>query len=170
MKDKELIWVSKELAEEYNQLESAKEQERAVKKIINDKRLDIEAEQELLSESLLQFKSVCLAHRKGLEKVYREQADTLNTLWEDMGDVTTQIDTSVNKLTGRISPLKQQVASLKKEIGGLNIYVPENLVKLASQVATMDDKTKILLHSLLDIEATTRTANKALEKTPKDGE
>ncbi len=148
---KELIWVSKELAEEYKQLESVEEQERAVKKIIKDKRLDLEQEQELLSESLLQFKSVCLAHRKGLEKVYQEQADTLNTLWEDMGDVTTQINKSVTALANRIGPVRQQVEALKKEISGLNVYVPENLIHLAAQVATMDEKTKVLLQNLLNL-------------------
>jgi chromosome segregation ATPase len=154
---KELIWVSKELADEYKQLESVEEQERAVKKIIESKRLDLEEEQELLSENVLLFKGVCLAHKKELSKVYQEQADLLNTLWEDMGDVSTQISQHVNQMTKQIAPLKREVADLKKELDGLRLYVPERLARLAEQVSSMDEKTKSLLRELLVIDS--RNAN-----------
>jgi len=163
---KELIWVSKKLAEEYNQLESVEEQERIVKKVITDKRLNIEAEQELLSESVIQFKSVCLAHRKALENVYKEQSDILIKLWEDMGDVSTQINQHVRQMTDQVTPLKREVASLKKEIEGLRLYVPEQLARIAEQVGSMDEKTKSLLRELLVVES--RTANKAINTDHND--
>jgi len=157
---KELIWVSAELAKKYNDLESVEEQERIVKKVIADKRLDIEAEQEQLDESILQFKSVCLAHRKALEGVYKEQSDTLYTLWEDMGDVSSQINQHVRQMTDKITPLKREVEQLKKELSGLSLYVPEQLARIAEQVGSMDEKTKSLLRELLVVES--RTANKAM--------
>jgi hypothetical protein len=154
---KELIWVSKELADEYKQLKSVEEQERAVKKIINNKRLDLEEEQELLSENVLLFKSVCLAHKKALSSVYQEQSDMLYKLWEDMGDVSSQISQHVKQMTNQIAPLKREVSNLKKEFEGLRLYVPERLARLAEQVGSMDEKTKSLLRELLVIES--RNAN-----------
>lgn len=158
--NKELIWVSAEFAEEYKQLDSVEAQERAVKKIIQDKQLDLDREQELLSENLLQFKSVCLVHRKELQKVYQEQADTLYTLWEDMGDVTSEIGEHARKVADIILPLKnevqslaKQVSQLKKEISELHLYIPEQLVTLTLQVASMDEKTKILLRNLLNMDS-----------------
>jgi Na+/phosphate symporter len=154
---RELIWVSKKLAEEYKQLDSVEEQERAVKRIIKDKRLDLEEEQELLSESLLMFKSVCLSHRKELTNVYEEQLDLLNRLWEDMGDIKTQINQHVEKMVNKISPLRKEVSDLKKEIENLRLYVPEQLARLAEHVGGMDENTRSLLRELLAISANNKT-------------
>ena len=150
---KELIWVSKKVANEYKQLKGVEKEEQAVKKIIESKRLDLEEEQELLSDNVLLFKSVCLAHKKELGKVYKEQSDLLNTLWEDMGDVSSQISHHVKHITSQIAPLKKEIASLKKEIEGLHLYVPEQFVRLVVQIGSMDEKTKSLLREVLAVEA-----------------
>jgi RecB family endonuclease NucS len=154
--DKELIWVSKRIAEEYKQLDSVEEQERAVKKVIEKKRLDLNEEQELLSESLLQFKSVCLAHRKELEKTYQEQADKLYSLWEEMGDVSTMVAEHSRMIAAGIDPIRREVSELakglatfKRELAGLDLHVPTSFVEVASVVGRMDDKTKGLLRDLL---------------------
>ena len=156
--DRELIWVTKEFAEEYKQLGSVEEQERAVKKLINNKRLDLEEEQELLSESLLQFKSVCLAHRKELEKVYKEQADTLYTLWEDMGDVGTMIAQHARKMASEIKPIRKEVdelnlgiKALKEKINKTNFYFSDQFVNIAATVGSMNEETKGLLRALLNM-------------------
>ena len=152
MSNRELIWVSAVLAEEYKQLDSVEEQERLVKKVIENKRLDIEAEQELLSESVLLFKSVCLAHRKALQQVYEEQSDLLYKMWEEMGDVSTQINSHVKQLTNQIKPLRNEVEELKKEINSLSLYVPDKFVSVVEQVSNMDDRTKVLLRDVLDMD------------------
>ena len=149
--DRELIWVPKKFADEYKQLESIEKQEAAVKKLIDDKRLDIDAEQELLSESLLRFKHTCLTHKIELRKVYQEQADALDALWHEMGDITSQINRHVEQIVQQISPAARHIAALKKEIQELHIYIPENLVRLAGQVSTMDATTKLLLRTLLNM-------------------
>ena len=152
MSDRELIWVSAALAEEYKQLDSVEEQERLVKKFIENKRLDIEQEQEQLTESMLLFKSVCLAHKKALREVYEEQSDLLYKLWEEMGDVSTQIDNHVKGLTNQIKPLRNEVENLKKEINSLSLYVPDKFVSVVEQISQMDERTKVLLRAVLNME------------------
>lgn len=154
--EKTHIWVSKKLADEYNTLESVEEQEASVKRIIEKKRLDLDLENELLSESLLVFKSVCLVHKKELEKVYKEQADKLYALWEDTGDITTMVNQHARSVAAQIEPLKNEVVGLKRNIDelkrsleGLHLYVPQQLAEITTQVAKMDDKTKGLLSVLL---------------------
>ena len=154
--EKELIWVSKELAEEYKSLESTEAQEAAVKKVISQKRLDLDAEQELLSESMLIFKSVCLAHKKELTKVYNEQSDALYKMWEDMGDVSSEVVKHAKATAELIAPIRTEVAALRKQIDGikhdlcgLDLYIPENMCRLAESVAGMDENTKVILQKLL---------------------
>ena len=155
--DTEYIRVSKNLADEYKKLESVEEQEAAVKRVIEKKRLDLDAENEMLGESLLQFKSVCLAHKKELEKVYQDQSDKIYAMWEDMGDVTTMVNQHARSVAAQIEPLKNEVAGLKRTIDelrrsleGLHLYVPQQLAEVTTQIAKMDDKTKALLSILLN--------------------
>ena len=150
------IWVSAELAKEFEQLKSVEEQEASVKRVIERKRLDLDAENEMLGESLLQFKSVCLAHKKELEKVYQEQADKIYALWEDMGDVSSMVSRHAKALSAEIKPItlevqaaKRSVDELKKSVLDLNVYGAERVVELAKMVSQMDDKSKEILSALL---------------------
>lgn len=154
--EKTHIWVSKKLADEYNALESVEEQEASVKRVIEKKRLNLDAENELLGESLLSFKSVCLAHKKELEKVYQEQADKIYSLWEEMGDVSSMVSRHAKELAAEIKPISHEiqvatrsVGELKKAVSELNIYGAERVVELARMVATMDEKSKEILAALL---------------------
>lgn len=155
MGEKDCIWVSKELAAQYKALDSIEEQEASVKRVIEKKRLDLDAENELLGESLLSFKSVCLAHKKELEKVYQDQADKIYALWEEMGDVSSMISRHAKMVAGEVEPISRAIAEATMNVGRLktscnemNIYGAERIVELARTVATMDDKTKELLSAL----------------------
>ena len=157
MEKQELIWVSRELAEEYKKLDSVDEQEAIVKKLINKKKLDIEQEQEQLSDSLLQFKSVCLVHKKELGKVYEEQADKLYSLWEETGDVSSMITKHARDISSLVQPMRTEInnlskdiADLKKAMSELNIYGAERILEVVSKVKTMDEETKFLLKTLLN--------------------
>ncbi len=154
--EKTHIWVSKKLAEEYNSLESVEEQEASVKRVIEKKRLDLDAENEMLGESLLAFKSACLVHKKELEKVYQDQSDKIYAMWEDMGDVSTMVSRHAKELAAEIKPVsleiqaaKKSVDELKKSVLDLNIYGAERVVELAKIVAQMDEKSKEILSALL---------------------
>jgi len=154
--EKEHIWVSKNLADEYKRLESVEEQEAAVKRVIEKKKLDLDAENEMLGESLLQFKSVCLAHRKELEKVYQDQADKIYAMWEELGDVSTMVSQHAKSLAAEIAPITKEIATarqnvdaLKKSVSELDIYGAERVVELAKMVAQMDEKSKEILSALL---------------------
>ena len=158
MNYKELIWVSKELADEYKKFETVEEQERLVKKIIERKGIDINDENELLSENMLQFKNVCLLHKKELEKVYNEQAEKLEKLWNDCGDITPKVRQHAKKIVAETSSigksvddLNSKIDDLKRKVSNINVHIPEQLVRLAETVSSMDDKSLSILKQLLEI-------------------
>jgi len=157
MEGKELIWVSKDLAQKYKDMDGSEELEMAVRKVIEKKRLDLEGEQELLSESLLMFKSVCLAHKRELEKAYQVQADNIYSLWEEMGDVSSLVGQHAKAIAAQIDPIRREISETKKTVDelkralqSLDLYVPQQLAAVTEQVARMDEKTKALLSTLLN--------------------
>jgi len=157
MSDKELIWVSKDLAESFNKLDTTQEQEIMVKKIIENKRLDLESEYDLLEESMLVFKGVCLKHKNDLDSVYKEQSQKLYGLWEDMGDVSSEVKKHSDSLKSQLNGLKSEVDSvasstnhLEKQLSNLNVHSAGRVVELAKTISNMDDSTKSIMKFLVD--------------------
>ena len=155
--EKELIWVPKKLADEYAKYETVQEQERLVKELINRKKINIENENEHLEEQMLQFKSVCLAHRRELEKAYTEESSKVEQLFLDLGDYSKKVRDSAEKLAGQIRPLSEEienieknVSSIKKQLHGLDVFAVERLVDLASKLNQMDEGTKQIMQFLLN--------------------
>jgi len=149
MKEKELIWVSKDLADEYKALDSEQLQELMVRNIISAKKIDIEDELNGLDETVLRFKAACLIHKNALQKVYHEQANQLYALWEDMGDIESKIKKHATEIADKakaascqIEVMSGNVSNLKKAVDGLAIYNLDRLTDLVEKVAHMDKATK----------------------------
>lgn len=155
--NKELIWVSKEFAAQYNELETLEAQERIAKEVLEKKRLDLSSEYELLDESLLQFKAVCLSHKNALEKVYIEEADKIYKMWEEMGDVRSKVSEHARALADEIKPLKNEIeyaqnaiTDLKNQLDGLDVYGAERVAGLAETVAGLNEGAQGILKFMVD--------------------
>jgi len=78
--EKELIWVTKEQAEIFKELDSNDNQRNFVDKLIKERKLDIENSIESLDDDLLRLKSFTLTYKTELRKVYDEQDKALEEL------------------------------------------------------------------------------------------
>lgn len=150
MEQREYVWIDKRLAEKLKKLDSIELQEEAVKEVIKEKKLDLSSEFEQLDESLLMFKSVCLTHKKELEKVYKEQADTLYKMWETDGDTSTAILQHARKLANELHPVKSEVRELVDSIKELkkltgDLPLPYKFVESVEAISRMNAETKDLL-------------------------
>jgi hypothetical protein len=83
MEDKELVWVSKEIKETLDKAESQEEQERIFYKVIEDKKIDIKTQIESLEDDVLLFKGLGIKYKNELEKIYNQQSEQLEKLWEN---------------------------------------------------------------------------------------
>lgn len=157
MSDKDLIWVPKEIAEKHKNALSDEEQAKIVLTYIEEKKLDFSRELDLLDESALRFKAVCITHKNELAKIYNEQGDMLYKMWEDMGDVGSKINEHAKQLADEIRPISQEVNNLKRDVEDLkkllssfHIYDAEKLAGLVSMVNSMSDGTKDIMKFLLN--------------------
>ena len=154
--DKELIWVPKDLAEQFQKLDSHEKQLEMVLEIIRRKKSDFMTEQEMLDEDLLEFKAVCLKHRKELETVYDEQAKKLEDLWKSQGDISSKINQHAKEVAGQLRPITHEVSELtdavnilKKALDNIQLHIPHSLVQVAETISHMDEHTKEVLHVVL---------------------
>lgn len=148
--EKELIWVAKEVADTYKALETPEEQEKLVKKLITDKKIDIEYENDLLEESVLKFKSSCLSHRTELKKIYHDECLLIEKMWDELGDHSTEMKKNIDGSSKEINTLTKSVEGLRKQLDNLNVYGADRLCDLATRIANMDENTKSIMRQVLD--------------------
>ena len=160
MEEKDLVWLPKSVADKVKQIETVEEADSMIQEYIKTKRQDFIRELENLDDDVLTFKGVCLRHRQELKKVYVEQADLLDKLWEDCGDMGSKIHKHAVAMAAELAPLTAEVKSLKssieevkKLIGQVNFYPQQTFIQTVESVARMDDKTKGLLRDLLDLKS-----------------
>jgi vacuolar-type H+-ATPase subunit I/STV1 len=163
MEEKDLVWLPKSVAVKVKQIETVEEADSMIQEYIKTKRQDFIRELENLDDDVLTFKGVCLKHRQELKKVYDEQADLLDKLWEDCGDMGSKIHRHAKAIAAELAPLTAEVKSLKtsieevkKLIHEVSFYPAQQFVSTVESVARMDDKTKGLLRDLLDLKKVTQ--------------
>ena len=163
MEERDLVWLPKSVAVKVKQIETVEEADSMIQEYIKTKRQDFIRELENLDDDVLTFKGVCLKHRQELKKVYVEQADLLDKLWEDCGDMGSKIHrhavamaVELAPLTAEVKSLKSSIEEVKKLIHEVSFYPTQQFVSTVESVARMDDKTKGLLRDLLDLKKVTQ--------------
>jgi len=163
MEEKDLVWLPKSVAAKVKLVETVEEADSVIQEYIKTKRQDFTRELENLDDDVLTFKGVCLKHRQELKKVYDEQADLLDKLWEDCGDMGSKIHRHAVAMAAELAPLTAEVKSLKSSIeevkrliNEVSFYPAQQFVSTVESVARMDDKTKDLLRDLLDLKKATQ--------------
>lgn len=156
--EKDLVWLPKSVAAKVKLVETVEEADNMIQEYIKTKRQDFTRELENLDDDVLIFKGVCLKHRQELKKVYDEQTDLLDKLWEDCGDMGSKIHEHAVALAAELAPLTAEVKNLKSSIeevkrliGQVDFYPQQTFIQTVESIARMDDKTKGLLRDLLDL-------------------
>ena len=156
--ERDLVWLPKSVADKVKQLETVEEADRLVQEYIKTKRQDFNRELESLDDDVLIFKGSCLKHRQELKKVYVEQSELLDKLWEDCGDMGSKIHRHAVALAAELAPLTAEVKNLKASIDevrrlidSVSFYPQQTFIQTVESVARMDDKTKGLLRDLLEL-------------------
>jgi hypothetical protein len=151
------VYVDKKIAKELKDLEGSEEQEKIVKDIIKRKKLDLENENDLLSDNVLIFKNVCLEHRNQLKKIYADEDAKLEEMFLELDATRSKFKKTSKDLQSAIRPLsdeldqcREKFKHLKDGIDGLNIYGSEKLVEFARTIQNMDDATKDIFGFILN--------------------
>ena len=155
--DKELIWVSKDVADAYKAAESEETKEAIVRKVIESKKIDIEQDLQSLDETVLRFQSACITHKNALKKVYLEQDQQLYTLWEQMGDFESKVTRHSKEVAAKTSSATEaineslsQFEELKKQYDRIDTYHLERFLEAVRAVTNLSDSSKDMVGFLMN--------------------
>ena len=150
MSDKqELIWVDKELAEKYKELDSDVSKAKIVNSLIRQKKFDVQDDLESLEDDLIRFKGFSLSYASEFRKAYKSQSENIENIWEDSQD-------PINKINARTRSIKEDIISIRKDvedvaesIENLDIYKLDRIVELIEKYNRMTDDDKQIFNIIL---------------------
>jgi predicted nucleic acid-binding Zn-ribbon protein len=149
MSDKELIWVSKEVKAIYENLDSDQEKLRIIEETIKSRKEDITYTIESLDDDLLRFKAFALKYKTELQKVYEEQNNQLEKLFEDIGGMQDNIYLKIEQAKKQLNPITDKVKEINKTLDNVNTYKIERLIELIEKFNRMSEENKMLFELLI---------------------
>lgn len=150
MENKELIWVNKDIAKKYRDMESDQKKLEIVISTINQRKTDITNDIECLDNDLLQFKAFALRYKTELTKVYKEQQIAFEKLFEEVGDIQSKMFCKTKEIKKELMPIKSEVDNINKLLSEISTYKIEQLIDIINKFNNIPDDDKKLFKILLD--------------------
>ena len=97
--EKDIVWLPKSIADKFKDLESIESMRVLTRDVIEKKRLDMTTEDRNLEDDVLRFKAFCLAHRSEMSKVYNEECDLIEKMWEELSTKADNTRTKIKNMT-----------------------------------------------------------------------
>ena len=148
--DKELIWISKELAEEYKRLDTDIEKSNMVNEIIRKKRIDINDDLEYLEEDLIRFKGFALSYASKFQEAYKEQGLKIEKIWDDCQEPIEKVRAETNKVKKEIGGILDVVKNISHSLENLDTYKLESIIKIIDKYNMMTDEDKEIFSLILN--------------------
>lgn len=149
--DKELIWVTKEQAEILKDLGSDENQKNFVDKLISERKIDMQYAIESLDDDLLRLKAFALTYKTELKKVYDEQDEALEKLWETHDEKIYELKEKIKQLKPELQNVKNQIDEVSKIMNGLSTYNIDKLLEVVRKVNGMSEDDKRLMVDLINL-------------------
>lgn len=149
--EKELIWVTKEQKEAFNDLNSDQNKKNFVDKLIADRKIDIENSIECLDDDLLRLKAFALTYKTELKKVYDEQDEALEKLWETHDEKIYELKEKIKQLKPELQNIKNQIDKVSEIMNGLSTYNIDKLLEVVRKVNGMSEDDKKLMIDLINL-------------------
>ena len=148
--DKELIWVKKEIAEEYKSLESDIKMADMINDIIRRKKVDISDDIENLDDDLIRFKGFCLNYANKFKEAYNEQTENIEKIWEDCNEPISNIVSKTSHIKKEISGISGDIRNISASINDLDTYKLDRIIGIIEKYNSMTDDDKEIFKLILE--------------------
>lgn len=149
--DTEFIRIPKTWIEAITEADSKVEQERIFYKVINDRKLDIAYAIESMDDDLLQFKAYGLRYQNALEKIYAEQCEKIEKVWDNF-NVQDKLYDKIKELEGKLRPTVSTIKEISQNLERIDTYRLKETIDLLNTFSNMNDENKDILRMLLSRE------------------
>jgi len=152
MKDKELIWVPKDVAEKFKSFENDVNTGEIVIEFMEKSKKDIGKALEALDDDVLVFKAWSVKVKKAYKEALDAQLSSCYKLFEETDSQIPSIRKEVDKVKNTLDPLKKELDDIEKILSSINTYKMDRLLETISLIsrALQDESIKEVLKILIN--------------------
>lgn len=139
--DYEYVQLPKHLYDLIIKEEGRDAQERLFFKEIESRKYDLKNEIENLEEDVLRFKAVGVRYKNNLEKIYNEQYEELEKMWNTM-NLEENVYAKLKTVNSQMNLFKNSINEINSQIKNVNVYNLEKVIDLVEKFNrfSQDDK------------------------------
>jgi methyl-accepting chemotaxis protein len=142
--EKELVWLPKELAQQFESATNPDLAEQIILHHIELMKRDIQISIESLDDDILRFKTKGLEYRSALNAAWSAEYEKLQQLFNDQQAKINEIREQIKTQAKAIEPLTQEAQRLTEKLASIPTYRIEETAKavehLLSVMAQVDEK------------------------------
>jgi len=144
--NKELVWVSKELLEKVQDLESVFEDHQKVKNLIESFKGEVEQFTYDVEDSVSVFRRQSEKIKSTYKEVVDKEIESLQEFWEEQDKRRAEMINKLADIRKSVHTVSDDMQVMRKELNSLNIYGLDKLVELIDKINGMSDREKEVLH------------------------
>ena len=158
MKDKELIWVEKEFAVKYQELEKEESKnaerikafEEYMDKLEAKSKSDFKANFESLEEDVAIYTGLMLKVKQAFEKAKNEQLDASYALWEKFESEIPNIKQKTQKIIDELRPLQEELKKTSDLLAKIDTYDMERVIETIGKLSSLYGESKNMVEFLVN--------------------
>lgn len=156
--NKELVWVEKEFAVKYQELESDKSKneerikcfEEYMDKIKADSVKEFKANWESLEEDVAIYTGLMLKVKQAFEKAKSEQLEASYAVWEKFDSEIPSIKAKTQKIVDELKPLQQELKNTCDLLAKIDTYNMERLIETVWKFSNLYGESKNMVEFLVN--------------------
>ena len=141
--------MSSELKDVYEKVDSDQEKLNIVEELINSRKIDITYAIEALDDDLLRFKAFSLRYKTELQKVYDDQSEKLEKIFDDCGDIQSKMYLKIEETKTKLNPVTDKIKEINVALEKVNTYKIERVIELIEKFNRMNEEDKRLFEILI---------------------
>ena len=152
--EKDLVWVSKELAERIKNVNSEEHKikifDEYIKKLTVKSREEFEQNLENLEEDVAIYVGLMLRVKKAFKEAKEEQLEASYQLWEKFGEEMPYIEEKIEKVIEEINPVSKKAEELEKAINRRDYHRIEKVTDAILKLSNLWGKEKDMITFLVN--------------------
>lgn len=148
--EKELVWVSKDLVEQVNQLNGAAEDIEQIKKVFDLFKREVSDYQYNVDDAVADLRRQAKKVKDALRETFDAESEQMYALWDELNSKQDEVRKKITSAAELIRHSKADIESLKKEISAINLYGVDKLIDMVEKISNMGERDKELLSYLFN--------------------
>jgi hypothetical protein len=147
--EKDLIWVPKNVADEYKKMESDAGQLEFIEKYIEETRKDLKLDLDNFEDDVIKYRGLMLKAKETFRKAKEEELQANYDLWENFEMEKPAISEKINSIVNLLDPLKNELNEISGILKKIDLYELQNLEKTLNSIHNLYGDNKAMVEFLM---------------------